>query len=357
MHIETAENNKREATYLPIERHAVFGNLDAAEAYMDWLAQLETSTEMPLQVMYKINGECEVPERELNELNGYCGSRPVRFGNRAANQFQLDSLGYFADCALIYFQNGGKWKQQYWDLICRIAGFTVENWQRKDNGIWELNELRHYVTSKVMSWVVLERACKIAKKLGADVPPSWEGTTRQIHEEVMERGWSQQQQPFPQHYDSDDLDASVLLIITMGFLPADHPRAVATVKAIRRDLEKDGFVWRFHPRSLGKPELPSNGLEEAFLPCTFWLASALARQGKQDEAEEILNKVDAVFGSLGIYPEEVDPENGAARGNIPMIFSHAEHLKAVMDYAKASPITFMEIAAGKMARKIANAFS
>jgi GH15 family glucan-1,4-alpha-glucosidase len=331
---------------------AVFGDLEAAEEYMDWLAQLGSSTEMPLQVIYKINGECDIEEQELKELDGYCGSRPVRLGNDAAKQFQLDSLGYLADCALIYLQQGGKWKQAYWDLIYRIADFTAKHWQRKDNGIWELSEQRHYVTSKVMSWVVLERACGIAKKLGMEAPSYWESSMQQIHGEVMQRGWSEARQAFRQHYDSDDLDASVLLIITMGFLPPDHPRSVATVKAIREHLEKDGYVWRFHPRSLGNGDMPLDGMESAFLPCTFWLASALARQGKQGEAEKILNRVDSAFGALGIYPEEVDPESGAARGNMPMIFSHAEHLKAVMDYAKASPLTFLELAAGKMVRKI-----
>jgi GH15 family glucan-1,4-alpha-glucosidase len=342
---------------LALAIQAVFGDLEAAEKYMDWLAQLGSSTEMPLQVIYKINGECDIGEKKLDELDGYCGSKPVLFGNGAAKQFQLDSLGYLADCALIYLQQGGHWKQAYWDLIYRIADFTANNWQHKDNGIWELSEQRHYVTSKVMSWVVLERACSIAKKLGAEVPSTWENTMEQIHADVMQRGWSEVRQSFRQHYDSDDLDASVLLMINMKFMPADHPRSIATVKAIREDLEKDGFVWRFHPRSLGKDNMSLDGLENAFLPCTFWLASALARQGEQDEAEKILDRVDEAFGELGIYPEEIEPESRAARGNMPMIFSHAEHMKAVMDYAKASPLTFMELAAGKVARKIKGALT
>jgi GH15 family glucan-1,4-alpha-glucosidase len=336
---------------------AMFGDLDAAEHYMDWLSQLGSSTEMPLQVLYKLNGECDIKEQELKELDGYCGSKPVRLGNGAEKQFQLDSLGYFVDCALIYLQQGGRWKPQYWELIHRIADFTAANWQRKDNGIWELSELRHYVSSKVMSWVVLDRACRIAAKLkGVEAPPHWKKCMDQIHADVMQHGWSESMQSFRQHYESDDLDASVLLLVTMEFLPADHPRSIATVKAIREHLERDSFVWRFHPRSLGNDDMPLDGMESAFLPCTFWLASALARQGKREEAEKILDRVDAAFGDLGIYPEEADPTTGAALGNMPMIFSHAEHLKAVMDYAKASPLTFMEMAAGKMARKITNTF-
>jgi GH15 family glucan-1,4-alpha-glucosidase len=336
---------------------AVFGDLDAAERYMDWLAKLDTSNEMPIQVVYGINGEHEIPERQLDDFEGYCASRPVRFGNQAAKQFQLDSLGYFADCALIYLQQGGKWKPEYWHLIARIAEFTAINWQRKDNGIWELDEMRHYVSSKAMSWVVLERASRIATELGSiQVPAHWKTAMEQIHADVMQRGWSEPLQAFRQHYESDDLDASVLLLATMGFLPADHPRIVSTVAAIRRHLERDGFVWRFHPGSVGKPDLPLNGLEGAFLPCTFWLASTLARSGQHEEAKAILDRVDKAFGQLGIYPEEIDPDTGAALGNMPMIFSHAEHLKAVMDYAKSGSFTFLEMAMGKMARKLSGVF-
>jgi GH15 family glucan-1,4-alpha-glucosidase len=332
---------------------SVFGDLGAAERYMDWLAKLDTSNEMPLQVLYRISGECDIPETQLEEADGYCGSRPVRIGNRAAKQFQLDSLGYFADCAFMYLQQGGKWKPEYWTLIEKIAEFTAANWQRKDNGIWELDDAHHYVSSKAMSWVVLDRACHIANELGTvQVPAHWKTAMEHIHADVMERGWSESMQSFRQHYDSENLDASVLLLATMGFLPAEHPRIVSTVAAIRQHLEQGGFVWRFHPHSLGKPDLPLDGAEGAFLPCTFWLASTLARMGQQGEAKLILDRVDEAFGQLGIYPEEFDPDTGMALGNIPMVFSHAEHLKAVMDYAKAGPLTYLEMAAGKMARKI-----
>jgi GH15 family glucan-1,4-alpha-glucosidase len=331
---------------------SVMGDLEAAEKYMDWLARLGSSNDMPLQVFYGIDGRCHVPESEFDGLDGYRGSKPVRFGNHAFNQFQLDSLGYLADCSLIYLQQGGPWKPEYWKLIERIADYTAANWQRKDSGIWELSQERHYVSSKAMSWVVLERACRIADELpSVQAPAHWHSTMDAIHAQVMDRGWSESRQAFRQHYDSDDLDASVLLLATMGFLPADHPRIASTVAAIRTHLEQDGFVWRFHPCSLGHPGMPLDGMESAFLPCTFWLASALSRVGQEDEAERILDKVDAMFAQLGIFPEEADPHTGAALGNMPLLFSHAEHLKAVMDYAKAKPMDHLMLAAGMMARK------
>lgn len=261
-------------------------------------------------------------------------------------------MGYLLDCTHIYLQQGGKWKPEYWDLIKRIAAFTVANWRRKDNGIWELHEQHHYVSSKVMSWVILDRACRVAEELKVTYSiEKWKQGMGKIHDEVMDRGRSESLQAFRQHYDSDDLDASVLLMATMDFLPADHPRMVSTVKAVRQHLEKDGFLWRFHPRSQGKPEMPLDGMEGAFLPCTFWLASTLARQGHHGEAEAILNRVDGAFDRLGIYPEEVDPQTNTALGNMPMVFSHAEHLKAVMDYAKSGVLTKMEMMVGKLARK------
>jgi GH15 family glucan-1,4-alpha-glucosidase len=332
---------------------SVMGDLEAAEKYMDWLAQLGSSNDMPLQVVYRLDGSCHIEEQELADVKGYRGSAPVRIGNHAFSQLQLDSLGYLADCALIYLQQGGQWKAPYWQMIERIAEFTVANWQRKDSGIWELSPQRHYVSSKAMSWVVLNRACRIASELPSTrAPPHWQSAMQDIFNEIMQRGWSEELQAFRQHYDSDDLDASVLLLTTMDVLPADHPRMVSTVAAIRRHLERDSFVWRFHPKSLGRPDMPLDGLEAAFVPCTFWLASVLARMGNTDEADEILDKVDAAFGQLGIYPEEADPLTGAALGNMPLIFSHAEHLKAVMDYAKAKPMAHLAMAAGKMVRKI-----
>jgi GH15 family glucan-1,4-alpha-glucosidase len=338
-------------TSLSLAILSIMGDVDSAENFMDWLAGLGSVSEMPLQVAYRIDGGCHLDVREVPGVEGYRGSSPVTVGNHAFDQLQLDSFGYLADCALIYLQHGGQWKQRYWQLIEKVTEFTVANWQRKDSGIWELDEQRHYVSSKVMSWVALDRACRIGKELSLPTPAHWQETMQAIHDEVLQRGWSEKLQAFRQHYDSDDLDASVLLLATMDFLPADDPKMVSTVQAIREQLTRDGLVWRFHPRSLGHSEMPLDGLEGAFLPCTFWLASVLARIGQTDEAQAILDRVDAIFGEVGLFSEEANPATGQALGNMPLVFSHAAHFKAVMDFAKAKPLAYLETMAGLAARK------
>lgn len=334
---------------------AVFGDLHAAERYMDWLAGLESASPMPLQVLYGIRGECHAEEYTLDDIEGYAGSKPVRIGNHAAGQLQMDSLGYLADCAQIFLQQGGHWKPEYTRLMERIAAFTAANWQQQDNGIWELDEQHHFVSSKVMAWVVFDRVGKVFGRLGLTPDPSWEPTARAIHDEVMLRGWSEQRQAFRQHYDTEELDASTLLLGGMDFLPRDHPRLAANVQAIERELQRDGYVWRFHPRALGQADMPLEELEGAFLPCTFWYASALARLHRTDEARALLEKVDAAFGGRGLYAEEFDPVHGEALGNFPLLFSHAEHLKAVMDLTMAQPLQAAEMMVAKMAGKVVRA--
>lgn len=334
---------------------AVFGDLQTAEHYMDWLAARPVGARMPLQVLYRIDGVADAKESELPHVEGYRGSRPVRVGNHAADQLQLDSLGYLADCALIYLQQGGAWKPGYSRMVDELADFTVANWQRADHGIWELDEERHYVSSKVMGWVVLERACRIREHVHDTAPAHWIAAREAIRAEVMQRGWSEARQSFRQHYEADDLDASALLLSLMDFLPGDHPRIVATIAAVQRCLQRDGFVWRFHPASLGHPELPLDGLEAAFVPCTFWLASALARAGRAAEARELIEQVERSFGRRGLYSEEFDPRSGQARGNYPLLLSHAEHLRAVMDLAKAGPLGMAGMMASKAAGAIARA--
>ncbi|NUO73644.1 MAG: glycoside hydrolase family 15 protein, partial [Frateuria sp.] len=340
---------------LALATMAVFGDLEAARRYMDWLAARPAGARMPLQVLYRIDGGTDATERELQDVEGYRGSRPVRVGNHAADQLQLDSLGYLADCVHIYLQQGGAWRPEYSRLVEGLADFTVANWRRRDHGIWELDQERHYVSSKVMAWVVLERAGRIRSHLHEPVPAHWSQTREAIHAEVMQRGWSESAQSFRQHYDADDLDASVLLASLMEFLPGDHPRMLATIAAVQKHLQRDGFVWRFHPASLGHPEMPLDGLEAAFVPCTFWLASALARAGRTAEARQILDHVDRSFGEPGLFAEEFDPRTGQALGNHPLLFSHAEHLRAVMDLAKSGPLGFAGMMAGKAAGAVARA--
>jgi GH15 family glucan-1,4-alpha-glucosidase len=314
---------------------SVLGDLESAERYLSWLAQLDSSTKMPLQVLYRVDGGTDIREHKRNELAGYCGSRPVRFGNHAYRQRQIDCLGYLADCAVIYLIQGGRWAPEYWHLIRRIADYTVENWREPSNGIWERDEQRHFVSSKVMSWTTLERALQFADRTGADGDlRQWRAAMIEIHADVMEHGWSDRLQAFRQHYDADTVDASALLIPLMGFLEPTHPRVIATVHRIEKDLMLDGLVYRFRPE---KSDLLFGKFEGAFLPCCFWLGAVYVLMGRCDDAEAILARVENLIGEPGLLSEEADGAAGVLLGNIPMIFSHAEYARAVLQLANVWP--------------------
>lgn len=314
---------------------SVLGDVVSAERYLSWLSRLDSSTEMPLQVLYRVDGGTDIAERERDDIAGYCSSRPVRFGNNAYRQRQIGSFGYLADCAVIYLLRGGRWAPEYWQLICRIADYTLENWRKPSNGMWETDEQRHFVSSKVMSWTTLKRALQFADRAGADGNlREWRAAMTEIHADVMEHGWSERLQAFRQHYDADTLDASALLIPLMGFLEPTHPRVVATVRRIEQDLMLDGLVYRFRPE---KSELPLGEFEGAFLPCCAWLAAVYALMGHCDDAEALLCRVENLSGEPGLLSEEADGSSGALLGNIPMIFSHAEYARAVLQLANFWP--------------------
>jgi GH15 family glucan-1,4-alpha-glucosidase len=314
---------------------SVLGDVESAERYLSWLAQLGSSTEMPLQVLYRVDGGTDIAQHERGDLAGYCGSRPVRFGNHAFQQRQIDCFGYLADCAVIYLIQGGRWAPEYWRLIRAIADYTVENWRKPSNGIWERDEQRHFVSSKVMSWTTLKRALEFADRTGADADLThWRATMNEIHADVIEHGWSDRLQAFRQHYGADTLDASTLLIPLMGFLEPTHPRVIATVHRIESDLMLDGLVYRFRPE---RSELPIGEFEAAFLPCCFWLAAVYAMMGRRGDAEAVLDRVETLTGGPGLLSEEADAASGALLGNVPMIFSHAEYARAVLQLANLWP--------------------
>ena len=318
---------------------SVLGDLESAERYLAWLARLGSSTEMPLQVLYQVNGATDIEQHARDELEGYCGSRPVRFGNHAYRQRQIDCFGYLADCALIYLLQGGRWKAEYWRVIRRVADYTVENWRKPGNGIWERGEQRHYVSSKVMSWTTLKRALEFAERTGdsGDLR-RWRATMIEVHDDVMEHGWSDRLQSFRQHYDADTLDASALLVALMGFLEPTHPRVVGTVRRIEQDLMIGGLVYRFRPEELaGQDDLPIGSFEGAFLPCCFWLAAVYAMAGRREDAEAMLRRIDGLTGATGLLSEEADGGSGLLLGNLPMVFSHAEHARAELQLAGVWP--------------------
>jgi GH15 family glucan-1,4-alpha-glucosidase len=303
------------------------GDLETGRRYMDCLATYRSSTESPLQVVYGVDGDLNLPEHKRWDLTGYRGSRPVRTGNRACEQRQLDSLGFFVDSALTYLQCGGEWMEDHWAMVHRAADYTMEHWQLPDSGVWERPEERHYVSSKVMSWVALDRAIDIAERIGAAARvDDWRWARDAIHADVLCKGWSAKRQAFTECYENDSLDASALLIPIMGFLPVHDPRVTATVERIQMELSVDGFVYRSRDRIDG----PVEDREGAFLPCSCWLAMVLAMSNRLEEARAILDQVASLAGDVGILSEQVDPASRSLLGNLPLVFSHAEYLSACL---------------------------
>jgi GH15 family glucan-1,4-alpha-glucosidase len=311
---------------------ALLGDTRDARKYMEWLSNLDSATDSPLQVVYRIDGGTDLTQIEMNDIAGYRESLPVRIGNHAAEQRQLDSLGYFVDCAFIYLSQGGEWNERYWDVIREAANYTQRYWREPDRGIWELDTSEHFVSSKVMSWVALERATRIARHTGRkESTAEWEATMEEIHAEVMECGLSDAAGSFRQRYGSDALDASVLLIPVMGFLAPDHPRVTATIEAVEERLTLNNLVHRFiAAETPGHGTLPLGEFEGAFLPCTFWLATSHAMRGDIDRARELLQNIEAAAGDLCLFAEEMDARSGMFLGNTPLLFSQVEYVRAVL---------------------------
>lgn len=303
------------------------GDLATGRRYMDCLVTYRSSTDSPLQVVYGVDGDIDLPEHKRWDLTGYRDSRPVRFGNRACGQRQLDSLGFFVDSALTYLECGGEWTDDHWQMVQRAADYTASNWQLPDSGLWEHMEERQFVSSKVMSWVALDRARRIAEHTEKpERAKTWRRVQDEIRADVMQHGWNEDQQAFTECYGQDTLDASALLIPLMGFLPIDHPRVIATVSRIQEDLTVDGFVYRSRNRIDGDIE----EREGAFIPCSCWLAMVLAMSDRLDEAQAILDHIASLAGDVGILSEQVDPTSRELLGNLPLVFSHAAYLRACL---------------------------
>ncbi|MEO8352565.1 MAG: glycoside hydrolase family 15 protein [Chthoniobacteraceae bacterium] len=310
---------------------ATMGHPAEVARYLDWLCRLDSEVDAPLQVCYRTDGQTKLAEREVEGVAGYRGSQPVRFGNRAAKQRQLGSLGYFADCALIFVEAGGEWKSEFTALLRRAAASVCQTWRELDSGVWELSQEAHYVASKVMAWVTLDRACRTIRRLGEDAPELWDKTDADIREEVFAKGWSTTLNAFRQRYDAGSLDAAALLIPLRDFLPPDDPRVLTTLDAIQRELVRDGFVYRFDPSAtLGGEQLPIGEFEGAFLPATFWYAHALALAGRRENAAAVLGCSEEIAGPVGIFAEEADAVRKSFLGNTPLLFSQVEYARALI---------------------------
>ncbi len=272
--------------------------------------------------MYGLAGERRLTELELDWLDGYEGSKPVRVGNAASGQFQLDVYGEVADALYQAHRHGLSSMDDAWRLSTVLLHFLETAWKEPDEGIWEVRgDRRHFTHSKVMAWVAFDRATRAIEQFGfsAEYLDRWKAARHAIHQEVCEQGFDLKLNAFVQSYGSSHLDASLLMIPLVGFLPADDPRMKSTVDAIQKRLTHDGFVRRYNSDS-DVDGLPTG--EGAFLPCTFWLADNLALQGRRDEAREIYDRLLSVRNDVGLLAEEYDPAAQRLLGNFPQAFSH-----------------------------------
>ena len=297
------------------------GYTDEALAFRDFLLRVGTGDPRAIQIMYGIRGERRLTEFELPQLPGYEGSRPVRVGNAASEQFQLDVYGEVAAVMFIGTERLGTLERRYWPRWRAIIDHVETIWRKPDDGIWEARgPQRHYTYSKVMAWVVFDRAVRIAERFELDAPlERWRHVRDEIHAEVCERGYDRERRTFTQYYGSQELDASVLNIPLVGFLPGDDERVGGTIDAVLRELGRDGFVSRYST-AITDDGLP--GDEGQFLACSFWLVNALARNGRVDEARALFERLSGLANDLGLLAEEYDVGRRRQVGNFPQAFSH-----------------------------------
>jgi GH15 family glucan-1,4-alpha-glucosidase len=299
------------------------GLADEAKAWREWLLRAVAGQPQQMQILYGVAGERRITEQELDWLGGYQGSRPVRIGNAAVNQFQLDVYGEVMDTMHLGRHIGLESDEAAWDFQQALLEHLESNWRRPDEGIWEIRgPRRHFTHSKVMAWVALDRAIKAVELMGHDGPVDrWRAVRRELHDEVCREGYDSGRDSFVQFYGADHLDASLLQIPLVGFLPADDPRVKGTVAAIQRELMVDGLVHRYPPEGSESVDgLPPG--EGAFLACTFWLADNLALMGRRDEALAIFERLLTLRNDVGLLAEEYDPASRRQLGNFPQAFSH-----------------------------------
>jgi len=299
------------------------GYIDTALAWRAWLLRAIAGDPMELQIVYGLRGTRRINEWEVPWLAGYEGAKPVRIGNGAHDQFQLDVYGEIVDLLFVAQRFGIAYDDDVWALIVQIVGVVEQRWSEPDRGLWEVRgEPQHFTHSKVMAWVALDRAIASVELHGRAGPVErWRATRDAIHAEVCARAYDATRGTFTQAYGSSALDASTLLIPLVGFLPIDDDRVRGTVAAIERDLVRDGLVYRYTQGGGGTDDgLPPG--EGAFLACSFWLVDNYTLAGRRDEAEAMFERLAALCNDVGLLSEEYDPQAKRQVGNVPQAFSH-----------------------------------
>ena len=302
-------------------------NLDwEASEFMQFVGDIEPNDDGGMQIMYGIDGRRDLKESTLDHLSGYNGARPVRIGNGAFDQRQNDVFGAVLDAILLHSRRSQRLPRRLWPLVQAQATCATAVWKQPDQGIWEARGApQHYVSSKLMCWVALDRAAKLAEMRGdAALQATWRATAEEIHADVLEHGVSKSG-VLRQHYDTDALDASTLLAPIFGFLPGTDERAHASVLAIADELSEHGFVLRYRTN---ETDDGLSGKEGTFLICSYWLVSALSIVGEQRRARDLFEKLQRIASPLGLYAEEFDVDTGFHLGNFPQAFSHLALIEA-----------------------------
>jgi GH15 family glucan-1,4-alpha-glucosidase len=313
------------------------GFTEEAQAFGTWLGdrfdERRGHAGGPLQIMYAIDGTAEIPEQELTHLEGYAGSAPVRIGNGAADQLQLDIYGEMLDSVYLFNRHARPISARAWDEIARVVDWLCENWDQADEGIWETRGGRKDFTySRLMSWVGLDRAVRISRDRGlpADIQ-RWTRERDTIYRQIMERGWSEKRNAFIQHYDDDVLDASLLMMPLTKFIAPADPKWLSTLEAMGQDLVSDSLVYRYDPEA--SPD-GLRGDEGTFSICSFWYVEALTRAGYVEAARLAFEKMLTYSNHLGLFSEEIGP-TGEQLGNFPQAFTHLALISAAYNLDRA----------------------
>jgi len=310
------------------------GIYDEAAAWRDWLQRAIAGSPDDMQIMYGLMGERRLTEWEVDWLAGYAGSKPVRIGNAAHQQFQLDVYGELMDAFEQGRKGGLAGTEEGWSLQRVLCDHVAKVWSTPDSGMWEVRgPPQHFVYSKVMAWVVFDRAIKAVENHGLKGPvEQWRAERRRIHAEVCDKGFNKSRNTFRAAYGTEELDASLLLLAQTGFVKADDPRFIGTVEAIESDLMVDGFVRRYLTHEVDDGLTPGEG---AFLACSFWLCDAYVSIGRREDAKTLFKRLLAIRNDLGLLAEEYDPHFQRLQGNYPQAFSHVALVNTAFNLTRA----------------------
>jgi GH15 family glucan-1,4-alpha-glucosidase len=298
-----------------------------ADDFRSFIERSAAGNAKDLQILFGVGGERRLGEQELDGLEGWRGAKPIRVGNQASTQLQLDAFGHLVDQSWRWHRRGNSPDHDYWLFVAELVDAAIEHWQERDRGIWEWRgEPRHFVHSKALTWAAMDRGIRLGEDCGKEIPDRWRRAREEVRAAIEKRGYDEEREIFVMDFDHTDLDAALLRLPVVGFLEWDDERMLRTTEAIRDGLELGGLLRRYDADD-GMPE------EGAFLACSFWLATCLARQGREEEARAAFDAAEAIASPLGLFSEEYDPDQGRMLGNFPLALTHLSHVEAAVALA------------------------